>query len=89
MDSTFHDFPEVEASGFGPLEPPENNPTCTNPPPPRPNFRFLATMDANRPWLAMDVIAIPSIQHPLPKHHEKLLPKFDHDNNVTPEYHIK
>ena len=37
----------------------------------------------------MDVIAVPGIQHPLPKHPEKLLPKFDLDNDVTPEDHIK
>lgn len=46
-------------------------------------------MAANRPWLAMDVIVVPDIQHPLPKHLEKLLPKFDLDNDVTPEDHIK
>ena len=41
VDSTFHDFLEVEAGGFGPPKPPETNPTCTNPPSPRPNFSFL------------------------------------------------
>jgi hypothetical protein len=70
VDSTFHDFPEAEASGCGPLEPPENNPTCTNPPYPRSYFSSLATMAANRPWLVVDSIAVPSIQHPLPKHPE-------------------
>lgn len=84
MDSTFDDFPEVEAGGSGPPEPLE-----TNPPSPRPNFNFLATMAANIPWLCVDVIAVPGIQHPLPKHPEKLLPKFDPDNDVTPEDHIK
>ena len=89
MDPTFHDFLEAETVGSGPPEPPENNPTCTNPPYPRPNFSFLATMDANRPWLAVDVGVVPRIQHALPKHPEKLLPKFDPDNYVTPEDHIK
>ena len=37
----------------------------------------------------MDAIAIPGAQHPLPKHPQKLLPKFDLDNDVTPEDHIK
>ena len=89
MNSTFHDFPEVEAGGFGPPEPPKTSPTCTNSPYPRPNFNFLATMAANRPWLVADVITVPSIQHPLPKHPELILPKFDPDNDVTPEDYIK
>ena len=46
-------------------------------------------METNRPWLAMDVVAVPGAQHPFPKHPEKILPKFDHYNDVTPEYHIK
>ena len=75
MDSTFHDFPEEEAGGSGPPEPPGINPPCTNPPYPRPNFIFLAIMAANRPWLAADAIAAPSIQHPFPKHPEKLSTK--------------
>ena len=89
MDSTSYDFPEAEAGGFGPLEPPKTNPPCTNPPSHRPNFNFLANMVANRPWLATYAIAIPSAEHPLPKHPEKLLPKFGPDNDVTPEDHIK
>ena len=84
MDSTFYDFPEAEAGGFGPLEPP-----CTNPLSLRPNFNFIAIMVANRPWLAVDSITVTDAQHPLPKHLEKLLPKFDPDNDVTPEEHIK
>ena len=86
VDSTFHDFRETKVGGS---RPPENNPTCTNPPYPRPNFSFLATMDANRPWLSADVIQVLGIQHPLPKHPEKILPKLDLDNDVTPEDHIK
>ena len=46
-------------------------------------------MAANRPWLATDSIAVPGAQHPLPKHPEKILPKFDPGSNVTPEDHIK
>ena len=37
----------------------------------------------------MNAIVVPGAQHPLPKHPEKLLPKFDHDNDVTLEDHIK
>ena len=89
MDSTFHEFPKAQAGGSRPPEPPENNPTCTNPPSPRPNFSFLDTMAANIPWLATNVVAVPRIQHPLQKQPENLLPKFDPDNVVTPEDHIK
>ena len=46
-------------------------------------------MVANRLWLATDSIAVPGAQHPLPKHPEKLLPKFYPDNDVSPEDHIK
>ena len=46
-------------------------------------------MASNRPWLVMDAIVVPGAQHPLPKHPKQLLPKFDLDNKVTPEYHIK
>jgi hypothetical protein len=30
-----------------------------------------------RPWLDQDVVVVPGPQHPLPKHPEKWLPKFD------------
>ena len=69
--SIYQDFPKAEEGGFGRLKPPENNTTCATPTSPKPNFRFLATMAANRPWLATDAIAVPRAQHPLPKH-----PKF-------------
>ena len=88
-DSNFQDFPEVEEGGSGPPEPPENNTSGAIPISPRPTFRLIATMAANRPWLATDVVAVPGAQHPLPKHPEKLLPKFDPDNDITPEDHIK
>ena len=71
VDSTFQDFPETKVGCSRPPEPPENNPTCTNPPYPRPNFIFLATMAANRPWLSMDVVVVPGTKHSLPKHPEK------------------
>jgi hypothetical protein len=46
-------------------------------------------MAANRPWLAMGVVVVPGAQHPLPKHPERLLPKFDPNNDIIPEDHIK
>ena len=46
-------------------------------------------MYANRPCVTADAVAVPRAQHPLPKHPEKLLPKFDPNNDVTPEDHIK
>ena len=88
-DSTFYDSPKAQASGFGALKPPKTNPPCTNPPSPRLNFNFLSNMEAKRPWLVIDSIVVPGSQHPFPKHPKKLLPKFDLDNCVSPEDHIK
>jgi hypothetical protein len=42
-----------------------------------------------RPWLDQDVVAVPGAQHPLPKHLEKWLPKFDPDSKQIAEDHIK
>jgi hypothetical protein len=42
-----------------------------------------------RPWLDQDSIAVPGAQHPLPKHLEKWLPKFDPDSEQIAEDHIK
>jgi hypothetical protein len=42
-----------------------------------------------RPWLDQDVMAVPGPQHPLPKHPEKWLPKFDLDSKQSVEDHIK
>ncbi|CAF4325066.1 unnamed protein product [Adineta steineri] len=83
VDSTFYNFSEVEVGGSRPLEPPETNPPFTNPSSPQPNFNFLDNMAVNKPWLVVDSIAVPGAQHPLPKHPENLLPKFDLDNDVT------
>jgi ribonuclease HI len=41
-----------------------------------------------RPWLDQDVVAVPGPQHPLPKHPEKWLTKFDPDSKRTAEDHI-
>jgi hypothetical protein len=42
-----------------------------------------------RPWLDQDVVVVPGAQHPLPKHPEKWLPKFDPDSKQIVEDHIK
>jgi hypothetical protein len=42
-----------------------------------------------RPWLDQDVVAVPRPQHPLPKHSEKWLPKFDPYSKKLGEDHIK
>jgi hypothetical protein len=42
-----------------------------------------------RPWLDQDVVVVPGPQHPLPKHPEKWLPKFDLDSKKSTEDHIK
>ena len=45
-------------------------------------------MEANQPWLTIIALAIPGPQNPLPKHPEKMLPKFDPDDDILPENHI-
>jgi hypothetical protein len=42
-----------------------------------------------KPWLDQDVVVVPRPQHPLPKHPEKWLPKFDPDSKKSVEDHIK
>lgn len=46
-------------------------------------------MEANRPYLAFDAILVDGAQHPFPKQPKNILPKFDLDNDVSPEDHIK
>jgi hypothetical protein len=43
----------------------------------------------NQPWLARDALALPGPLHHLPKHMEKLLPKYDLETSGSPEDHIK
>ena len=45
-------------------------------------------METNQPWLTINALAIHEPQNPLPKHPEKLLPKFDPDDDILPEDHI-
>ena len=40
------------------------------------------------PWLRRSEVAILEIQHPLPKHLDKLLPNFNSDNKEPTENHI-
>lgn len=88
-DPTFFDFHETQATSFGSPDPCETNPPLASIASSQLNFNFRGNMEANQPWLIVGAISIPGAQHPLPKHPEKLLPKFDPDNNVRPEDHIK
>ena len=45
-------------------------------------------MEANPRWLTINHLAITRPQNPLPKNPEKLLPKFNHDNDILPKTHI-
>ena len=40
------------------------------------------------PWLRMAAIAVLGVQHPLPKHSDKLLPKFNPDDKEPTEVHV-
>jgi hypothetical protein len=40
-------------------------------------------------WFDQDVVVVPGPQHPLPKHLEKWLPKFDPNSKQSVEDHIK
>ena len=40
------------------------------------------------PWLRTTVAAVPGVQHPLPKHSDKLLPKFNPDDKEPAEVHV-
>jgi hypothetical protein len=43
----------------------------------------------NQPWLARDALDLLVPFHNLPRHPEKLLPKFDPETSGLPEDHIK
>jgi hypothetical protein len=53
----------------------------------------MAGMNANpqnyQPWLDLDVMEVLGALHDIPKHIEKLFPKFDPDMKDSLEYHIK
>jgi hypothetical protein len=42
-----------------------------------------------KPWLTIDAIDIPGPTHPFPKNPQNFFPKYDPDDDVLPEYHIK
>ena len=80
------DFPKTRASGS---RPPDTNPPVTSILSPQPNFNFGGNMEANQPWLTIDVLSIPGAPHPLPRSSKNLFPKFDPDKDVLPKHHIK
>jgi hypothetical protein len=43
----------------------------------------------NQPWIDQDIVAVPRAPHPLPKHPDKFLPKFDPKKKDSTENHIK
>ena len=46
-------------------------------------------MAAYKPWITIDAIAIPGTSDSFPNHPHKFLPKYDPDDAVLPECHIK
>ena len=40
------------------------------------------------PWLRIAAVAVPGVHHPLPKHSDKLLPKFNPDDKEPAEVHV-
>ena len=45
-------------------------------------------MPANPRWLTINAHAIPGPPNPLPKNPDKLLPKFDPDDDILPKTHL-
>ena len=87
-DSTFFKFPETQVGGSGPPELPETNPLLGSIPSPRLNFTFGSNMAANPRWLTINPLAIAGPQNDLPRNLDKLLPKFDLDDDILPKTHI-
>jgi hypothetical protein len=87
-DSTFFNFSETQVGGFGPPKPPETNPPLVSIPSPRLNFTFGGNMEDNPRWLTTNPLAISGPQNPLHKNPDKLLPKFDSDDDILPKTHI-
>jgi ribonuclease HI/transposase InsO family protein len=93
--------PVAGGSGIPPSPPPSPPPSSPssggdsssdegNPPsrPPTPTTPMANQNNPARPWLDQDAVAVPGPQHPLPKHPEKWLTKFDPDSKRTAEDHI-
>jgi hypothetical protein len=94
--------PAAGGSGIPPSPPPSPPPSSPsssggdsssdegNPPssPLTPTTPMANQNNPARPWLDQDVVAVPGPQHPLPKHLEKWLTKFDPDSKQIAEDHI-
>lgn len=87
-DSTFFNFYETQAGGSRPPETPKNNPPLDYIPSPRLNFTFGGSMAANPQWLTINTLAIAGPQNDLPRNLDKLLPKFDPDDDILPKTHL-
>jgi hypothetical protein len=77
--------PSSPSSSGGDSSSDEGNPPSR---PPTPNTPMANQNNPARPWLDQDAVAVPGPQHPLPKHPEKWLTKFDPDSKRTAEDHI-
>ena len=86
--STFFNFPKTQASGSKPPEPSETNPPLGSIPSPRLNFTFGGSMAANPRWVTINPLAIARPPNDLPKNPDKLLPKFDPNDDILPKTHI-
>jgi hypothetical protein len=90
--------PAAGGSGILPSPPPSSPSSSgeetsdegsSSPQPSTPPTPMANQNNPSRPWLDQDAVAIPGPQHPLPKHLEKWLPKFDLDSKQIVEDHIK
>jgi hypothetical protein len=77
--------PSSPSSSGGDSSSDEGNPPSR---PPTPTTPMANQNNPARPWLDQDAVAVPGPQHPLPKHPEKWLTKFDPDSKRTAEDHI-
>jgi hypothetical protein len=77
--------PSSPSSSGGDSSSDEGNPPSR---PPTPTTPMANQNNPARPWLDQDVVVVPGPQHPLPKHPEKWLTKFDPDSKRTAEDHI-
>ena len=87
--------PPTSGGSGQPPSPPHSPPHIPQTPPsPPPTPRNMAganppNPNANMPWLAQDAVAVPGVQHPLPKHPEIFIPKFNLDRKEFVDDHIK
>jgi hypothetical protein len=90
--------PAVGGSGIPPSPPPSSpsfsgeessDEGSSSSQPSTPPTPMANPKNPSRPWLDQYAVAIPGPQHPLPKHLEKWLPKFDSDSKKIVEDHIK